>query len=411
MKTWITYPAAIIFGLASTLLLQDWQPYVDFLGTVEPIARQLGLFVLFPVVFSLFTAAVASLRRYKETVIVFSSAIFWGLVSALLLSFIGMGLAIVLPFRFSPISGAETVLPEFFDFSSFYRMFIAENAFNQFSLTTTSLLPLIVLSLVFGIALRPDREAIRPAYVVVNSFAEAMMRLARIFTALGAALVLVISAKWFLDFPMFPLSQGNLWFGLGLLIAVLVAVLLVLPLLFGLSTLFRGGNPYKILLGSLGALLAGGFSGSLLFATTPLLAMNQHNCGGHKRVVGIATPLLTIFGRGGSAMVASYSIIMILSGTGTNLSFQTMIFIALFSALFSFASAFTPGLEVVFIIVFSMGGITGDGMSILQTGIMVLLPSLQMAGLVTDVAVNTFGTTFGSRVVSPDDRVTIEDMM
>jgi hypothetical protein len=110
-------------------------------------------------------------------------------------------------------------------------------------------------------------------------------------------------------------------------------------------------------------------------------------------------------------MVASYSIIMILSGTGTNLSFQTMIFIALFSALFSFASAFTPGLEVVFIIVFSMGGITGDGMSILQTGIMVLLPSLQMAGLVTDVAVNTFGTTFGSRVVSPDDRVTIEDMM
>jgi hypothetical protein len=88
-----------------------------------------------------------------------------------------------------------------------------------------------------------------------------------------------------------------------------------------------------------------------------------------------------------------------------------MVAIALFSALFSFGASFSPGLEVIFIMVLVMGGIQGEGNSILSSGIVVLLPCLQMAALITDSAINAFGTTFGSRIVSPDDRVPIEEMM
>ena len=119
MKTWIIYPAAVIFGLAATLLLQDWQLYARFLDVVVPAAIQIGLYVLFPVVFVLFTSAVASLRRYKETFLVFSSALFWGLVTAIVLSLSGMALAMFLPFEFvSPGSAPFSDYP-LYTFSSF----------------------------------------------------------------------------------------------------------------------------------------------------------------------------------------------------------------------------------------------------------------------------------------------------
>jgi Na+/H+-dicarboxylate symporter len=110
-------------------------------------------------------------------------------------------------------------------------------------------------------------------------------------------------------------------------------------------------------------------------------------------------------------MVASFTIITLIESMGNPLSLQSMVAIALFSALFSFGASFSPGLEVIFIMVFVMGGIQGEGTSILSSGIVVLLPCLQMAALITDSAINAFGTTFGSRIVSPDDRVPIEEMM
>ena len=410
MKTWITYPAAIIFGFAATLLLQDWQPYANFLNAVVPFAKQLGLFVLFPIVFTLFTAATASLRRYKDTIIIFSSALFWGLLTALLLSFVGMGLAIVLPFTINLQPGQGTV-PNFFDFNSLSSLFLADNAFEQFTVASTTLLPVIVLAFIFGLAMRPDRESIRPAYVVLNSLAETMLRLARIFTVIGAALVLVISAHLFLQFPALAIFKGNLWFGLGLVAIVAVAVLVILPLLYGIATLFKGGNPYTVLFGTLGAMLASGFSGNILFGTTALIALTQQNCGARKRVTGISIPLLTILGRGGSAMVATYTVLTMLISMGASPSLSTMVAIALFSALFSFAASFSPGAEVIFIMVLAMGGIQGDGNQVLSSGILLFIPFLQMAALVTDTAVNAYGATFGSRIVSPDDRVPFEEMM
>lgn len=412
MKTWITYPAAVIFGISASLLLQDWQPYTVVLQTVVPVARQIGIFVLFPIVFSLTTAAVASLRRYKDTVIIFSSAIFWGLFTALILSFVGLGLALVIPFEFSAFSSASSTEIFLFDFSTLKQIVMNDNAFKYFTLNSETLLPLIIIAVIIGIALRPDREAIRPAYVVVNSFAEGMLRLARIFTVIGPLLLLFISAQWFSTFPLEVLiSSENLLFAGGVFVAMLAALFIVLPLLFGLFTLFKGGNPYSMILGSLGALIATGFSGNFLFGTTPILALSQKNCGVRKRVGGISIPILTMLGRGGSAMIATYVLVKMLQSLGTPLSLQTLVFIALFSALFSLASSFSPGFEVIFILLMIFQWVQADSGIIYSSGILLLLPILRLTSLMVDTMVTVYGAAFGSRIVSPADQVSIEEMM
>ena len=413
MKTRITYPAAIILGLSANLLLGGWQPYELFLGVAVPIVIQVGLYILFPVVFILFTAATASLRRYKDTLMVFSSTILWAFITTLALSFLGLLLSLVLPGGLSLGAATGNVSGvTFFEFHSFSRMFVSENAFSQFTISSSSLLPVIMLALVFGIALRPDKEAIRPAYVVMNSFAEAMMRLTRIVTIVGAALLVILSADWFGSIDLSGIFMANLWYFIGLVVAVAASVLILLPLLFGLFTLFKGGNPYRVLVGTFPAMLSAGLSGNILFGATPLIALSQRNNGVRKRVLGISIPLFTILGRGGSALIASFTIMNLMQTSGNSqLSLQTMILVALFSALFSFGASFTPGLEVLFIVILVLRGFMSGATTQIQASLLVLLPCIQMAALIIDTAVIAIGSAFSSRIVSPDDRVPIEEMM
>lgn len=414
MKTWITYPAAILLGFSAHMLLGGWGPYETLLDVVVPYARELGLFILFPVVFVLFASATASLRRYKDTAVVFSSTILWGLFTTLLLSFSGMALALVLPNGLAGFAAASPAMAaeRFFDFSMLGSLFVSRNAFAQFTASDITLLPVMILALLAGIALRPDKEAIRPAYVTLNSFAEAMLRLSRLFTIIVGALLMFISADWFRTAGITQLLTGSAWYLLGLLIAAVAAVIVIIPLFFVLLSLLKGGNPFRVLLGVFPALLASGFSGSLLFGATPLIALSQHNAGNRKRVAGISVPILTIIGRGGSAMIATFTIIhLILAMGASSLSMRMMVFIALFSALFSFASSFSPSFEVPFIIMMVLKGIDVRSADLAVGGLLVLLPVISLASLVIDAAAVAFGSTFSSRIVSPDDRVPLDSLM
>ncbi len=413
MKTRITYPIAILLGFAASLLLGDWIPYQNFLSVTVPIVKLLGIFILFPVAFILVMSAVASLRRYKDTAIVFSSTILWALFTTLILSFAGMGLFMARPFSIA-IQGAagNSYQSSFFDFSNLLQMFLSENAFSQFTLSNTTLLPVIVVALFIGIALRPDKEALRPAYVVVNSFAEVMMRLTRIITILGAIFLLFISASWFGEFTMEGLLRTNSWILIGLAIAIVATLGILLPLIFGLFTRFKGGNPYNVLLGVFPAILATGFSGSILYGTTPLLALSQQNNGVRKRALGLSIPLLTVIGRGGSALIATFvSLGLLTTLQGVQPTLQIMVFVALGSALFSLGAAFSPGIEVLFIILMIFNGVQASAVSIVEPQIILLLPLLQIIALFLDAAVIAFGSAFSSRIVSADDRVPLEQMM
>ncbi|MGI6433164.1 MAG: cation:dicarboxylate symporter family transporter [Sphaerochaetaceae bacterium] len=407
MKTWITYPAAIVLGFSAHLLLGGMPAYETVLDLVVPLAKQIGIFMVFPIVFVMLSGATASLRRFKEGPIVLFSTLFWGLFTTLALSFGGMGLTLVPLPSFVQYSFPPAAAPNlsFFDFSAFRSLFIADNAFVQFSASSVSLLPVIVIALLVGIAMRPNKEIIRPAYVVLNSFSEVMGRLARLFTSFGALLMLFISADWFRTPGLLQTAMDSKWYVASLMAGLLATLLILLPLLFALFTGFRGGNPYRMTFGSIGAYLASGVTGSLLFGTNALLALSLQNSKARKRVVGFNVPLLTLIGRGGSALVATFSVITLLQSTGAALDIKARIFIALFSGLFSLVCSLSPGVEVPFISIMVLKGIGLEYASTAVVGVMVvLLPLIQLASLYIDAAVIAFGSAYSSRIVSPDDR-------
>jgi Na+/H+-dicarboxylate symporter len=416
MKTWITYIAAIALGFAANLLVGDLEILTSLVASAVPILLDLGMLLLFPLVFILFASGIASLRRQAETTLLFSSTILWSLATTLILTGFAAALYFLLPLGIqnittngadaSALSTINAIQP-----SRFFAMIVNRNSFLQFVMTDQSLLPVLVLALLLGLALKPDMEAIRPAYVVMNSFAEAMLRLARIFTILGALFIGFISFNWFNSVDAEGRFFANLEFFTMIGITLASALFILLPLTYALFTGFKGGNPYRVLFGGLSAYLAGFFSGNILYAGTSIIALSRQNNGVRKRVAGTAVPLYTVLGRGGSAMVATTAALaLIVSFKGSLPSWQAVMAIGLLSSLFSLICSFHLGYETLFIVVMVLRNleINLEGAEMM---LVVLLPFLNGFGALLDSAIATFGAAYTSRLVSPDDLVAYRDFV
>ena len=416
MKTWITYIAAIAMGFAANLLVGDLEILKSLVASTVPILLDLGMFLLFPLAFILFASGIASLRRQAETTLFFSSTILWSLATTLILSCFAAALYFILPLGIENVTtnGADAsalttinaIQP-----SQFLAMIVNRNSFLQFVMTDQTLLPILVMACLLGFALKPDMEAIRPAYVVMNSLAEAMLRLARIFTLLGAVFIGFIAFNWFNSVDAEGRFFANLEFFAMLGIAISSALFILMPLMFAVFTGFKGGNPYRVLFGGMSAYLAGFFSGNILYAGTSIIALSRQNNGVRKRIAGTAVPLYTVLGKGGTAMVATTTTLaLIVSFNGSLPSWQAVMSIALLSSLFSLISSFHLGYETIFIVVMVLRNleINLEGVEMMMV---VLLPFLNGFGVLLDSAIATFGAAYTSRLVSPDDSVAYRDFV
>ncbi|MGD1816851.1 MAG: cation:dicarboxylate symporter family transporter [Pleomorphochaeta sp.] len=400
MKTWITYLVATFMGLATTLLLGQFEAYTTFIQTLSSILIQFGGFVLFPIVLISFASGVASLRKDNMGLRLAASSIVWTVLSTLILSFVGILLFSIFPVVFpaSSSAGAGTsAVIEYIEtsFSLIKDVFRPINPFYSISSAQNFLLPIVVIAFLFGYFLKPSSDIIRPAYVTVNSFSEVMYKICRSYTILGFALVYIVSASFFATLQDEATIFVAPTFVLNILIIAVLAIFVVIPLLFGIITSFKE-NPYKILYRTLGASIAGLFSANIFFATPITLSLTRMNLGVQKRTSSTAIPLATIFARGGSAMIASFTIAsLIYATTNTIPEFSLLVFIALVSTFISFISSMFLGFEVFFIVYFTLKLLAID-LHTAEMSIVGLIPFLCGIGTMIDVIISAFAAAISN---------------
>ncbi len=406
MKTWILYIGAVLLGLASSLLLGSWGPYGSTLQILVPLIKDISLFILFPVILVLYTAGSASLLRHRDTPVLYISTILWALASTLIITIAASLPLLAAPGSlFSiPLEGTGGAIDlQSPTYESIKALAISDNAFTQLTRSTTHLLPLMVVAAIAGYSIKPNYEAIRPAYVVTNSFAEASMRLSRVFSVFFAIPVMVLSAQFFASREMLSvLAQAVpllvLYAGITLL-----TILVILPLIYSLFTGFRKGNPYIILFNGLAGMIASFFFQSTLESSVTLIALAEQNNRVKKRIAGTAIPLYTILGKGGSSLLASVSITIILFSTGSvEVSIRILLLLALFTSLVSLLSSFVPKYEVVFIMMIAYLGL-GAGPLTIPAILVLMLPAIQGFSAMINAAITLLGASFTSRIVSNED--------
>ncbi|MGH0052866.1 MAG: cation:dicarboxylate symporter family transporter [Sphaerochaetaceae bacterium] len=398
MKTWISYLAATALALAATLLFGDSTVFQQLMYTITALLVQLGGFVLIPLVFFGFSSGIASLRKDGKGGIFSRTTILWSLFSTVLLTLAGAFIFRVFPSFFPASSSAgsdatslSVLAPQ--SLSTLFESLLPINPFYTLASAESFLLPIIIIALVFGYFLKPNVEVIRPAYVTMNSLSETMFRLTRAFASVGHLFVFFGASYWFSHLQ----QEGTIFvagrFLLMLLTSVFTVLLVILPLLFGLATRFKI-NPYRVLYRMLAPAAAALFTGSIFFSSPISIPLSRHNLGCQKRVSATAIPLYTLIGRGGSAMIATMSILSLLyAATTTMPSDKVIIIVALASAMFSFVSPLYLGYEVFFISIITLQFLKIDLYGAEMT-LVALMPILNGLGILIDSYIAAFGAAY-----------------
>ena len=203
--------------------------------------------------------------------------------------------------------------------------------------------------------------------------------------------MIVLSAYWAIRFGI--VLEAKVFTSLIILLGVFSIVLCfgILPLF--LYLLKPKVNPWRILYGFLGPAIAALFSGDINFTIPVLQRHSKENFGIRRRSSTLSIALFSTFCRGGSAMVAAISfIVLIKSYSHIQISFIELFAIGFHALLISFLLARHPG-QGAFIALTALCFTYGGGEY--RTWYLNLMPLsfyLIAIGTFIDVMLNAFGS-------------------
>ena len=414
MKTWITYLASILLGLATTLLLGDSIYISSLISTLSQIVMNVGLLLFIPLVLVGFSSGVASLRKDNLGSNNLKGIVLWSVVTALILPICATLLFTLYPVAFPVTSTAgqesfsDSLLVSMF--SSAGNQLLSGNPFYTLATASSFILPIVIISWILGYALKPNADVIKPAYSIVNSFSEVMFRLSRAYTVLGYIIVYIASTQTFI-----ALYQEKTVFVAPKFVAIFTSItaltsLIIIPIIYAIITKGKR-NPYKDTFRSLSAMFMALTTSNILVTAPVIESTSRHNNGVQKRTAATATPLYTIISRGGTATITAISTLSILTAvTGNSLDIKTSLIVALYSTLSAFVASLAPGFEVMFtsIIVFKLANVTLYGA---EMTIMGILPLINGLALLLDSQLAMLGNVVAATFIKTDIKPPYKDIL
>ena len=394
-------------AFSTTLIFGDSATALSIFQTLSSFVLQIGSLIYIPLLFIGVASGIASLRRDSLTSKVHTSAILWILFTTVILPLIAVSIYYFYPTKFpvSSTAGSQSIQESIFAVASSSSVSaLSGNPFYTFAVSSTFLLPILVLAWLFGYALKPNVDVIKPAYAVFNSLSEVMFRISHYFSVFGYFLVYILATKFFLSLynektiiVIMKIGDTNIVFSpifmITILAIVVAIVLIILPLIYLIITRH---NPYKLLYRTLAVSIAS-LVGANANYTSPLIeSISRHNLGVQKRISASLTPLFAIFSKAGSATMASIALASIIYATTGELpTFKILAIIALLSSLSAFASSSAMGFEISFILfcVMKLGKITLYGAEMTLFG---LVPLFLGLGYLIDTEITLMGLSIAS---------------
>ena len=397
MKTWITYIAALLMGLAAALLMSSIDLAYEIISSVSSFLVSFGMFITIPVVFISFASGTASLMKDRKGWKTAGMSFLWSVISALVLAFAACIIFIAEPEAF-PVTSSAGSAPGT----------LSSHVYYMLSSSSSSLLPVVIVAWIFGLALKPSSDIIRPAYTTMNSFAEVMYRISRTYSVYGFFLTFFASASLFIGIYQEKTLFAAPEYAVLIVLALAAAVLIILPLLYGVFTGFKK-NPYKVLLRSIApALLA--FSSSNSVCTIPVSeSIARQNLGVQKRISSVTAPVFSIIGKGGSAFISTIILLSLYQATtneapGTGVIAAT----ALTAVLVSFISSFSMGTETALITVLTLN-ILGINLYGAENAIIAMLPLIGGLGAMVDSIISSYGSSIVATAIGTDIEIPYRD--
>jgi aerobic C4-dicarboxylate transport protein len=371
MKLWMKYFIGIALGTLLGIFLPDYERVNEILLFTGNLAVNIGRYALFPLVFFSMPIAVCQLKRLRRFGPLMARLLLSTLVFTAVMLTVGMSVALLFPSDRIPITIQEDLDYANPGFAQVVNHIVSPNLFQIFTGDASLLLPLCFLALILGTLFHFDREQTGPAFNLFDSLSRIFYQFNRSVTRLQAYLIPFItfatvrSLKSIEDFSFYTQHI------LVLTISAGVILLLIYPLTLYLAG--GRGNPLSHVYSLITPFLTGLVSGDLFFNYGILTAHLKENEGISREVGALSVPLLTLFARGGTALVGGASMLLVIrSYTSLDLTPYQILWVFFFSFLYSFAISHAPRLGI-YAMLSLLCGTYGRG---LDRGYILLLPIL-----------------------------------
>ncbi len=414
MKTWITYLAAILMGIATCLIFSDYTAATGIFSSVTGFLISLGIFLFIPIMIITSASGIASLRKDRLLAKSTGIMLLWSLLTTALMAIAAALIFNALPavFPVSSSAGSDASIFESVFNSASSRALnqtYPSNPFLSIATTTYYIVPILIISWILGISLKPNADIIRPAYTVMNSFSEVMYRIIRTVTVYGFFLVYSSSSYFFLALFQEKTVLVSPQFMKLLTAASLIAVFVLLPLLFAVFTLFKK-NPYWAIGRSFSPIVSGLFTGNILVSSLINEGSSRQNIGVQKRITSTATPVFTIIGRGGTAFITTITLLALFKAVGAELSISSSIIMSLAVALASYLSCIATGYEII-VVLFAALKLTKLNLYGAEATILAMLPLLTGIATMLDTAIAALGNAAISFYTRTDIKIPYRDIL
>ncbi len=388
----IRYLGGLVVGLVLGVMLplaggDTGRLLVDLTGLVVTVAR----FLIFPLFFTGMIIAVDELRSDRQLVAVVGHGALWTALAVVVSTLVGvLGVAVLSPERIPPmIQEGQAVVPP--SVLGAIVEGLPNNLFQVFVIHESAAGGILLVAFLIGMSLQYDRNITSPVSLVADSLNRILYRLNNLLVNwLGVLLIIPTAAS-----VVLLREVVNLTIFLQLLLVIVVAVALVGFVLFPL-TIFLVNRDRKETVQWIKSMLApivmALVTGDSYAALGTLARSSKEDMNVHRRIGAAALPIVSIYGRGGSALVGiAGTLLVIRSYTALEIGVGPMVGLALAAMAFSFLLARAPGNGVMLILSY-LALLYGRGLEESYLILLPVMPLLERLGAVLDVMTAGFVT-------------------
>ncbi|MDR1933305.1 MAG: cation:dicarboxylase symporter family transporter [Spirochaetales bacterium] len=389
MKIWLK----MILGGIAGMLLGLYLPAAagDMCKFLAELAVRIGRYALLPMILFGLIITVYELRTERKLFIVCRKTIAYAVPTSLGMIILGIiFVSLFTPARIPII--IETQIPlDKPDITNLLYQVFPSNLFTLFASSTDFLLPVMVFALLFGLTLTHNRNLFRSVVEFSDSLSNVFYHINSFITeflfigGIALAASMVLQLREVTDLGLFL----ELFLFLGLFSLVIAFGIFPLMLYF-----LRGRkNPFDWIYAQLAPAVGAFLSGDVYFSLGLLIRHGKEVLGLPRKISAVSYPFLTIFTRGGSAMITAISFIVILSSySSLEKGFLHVLWIIAASFGVSFLLGAVPGMGAL-VGIAMLSGMYGRGMEehfLILRPVAIILVSL---GALLDTVCASFVTT------------------
>ncbi|MCR4899448.1 MAG: cation:dicarboxylase symporter family transporter [Treponema sp.] len=341
MKVWVKYLIGIALGVLTAVFLPvDSATGSSVITFLTELFIRFGRYLVVPVIFSSAIVAINKLRSSK--ILLKSTAWTAGfiVISSLLLAFVGLVSILIAKLPRIPITNeiagqitgldVKTLILSLFPYSAFDTL--REGSF---------LLVAFLFGSLIGWESASELTTFKPVFALADSLSQLFYHISVFFTEIMAIFSIAIMCNWTITFRA-AFATGIYT---SLVVMLIIDFVIIAGLIYPLIIRFvcHDPHPYRVLYASLAPMMLSFISGDSNLVLPLTIRHGKESLGIKRRISGFTYPLFSVFARGGSAMVAIISFIMIWrSYTALAISFSDIIWVFFTAFGLSFLLGGTP---------------------------------------------------------------------